>query len=115
MSFKVFVKKVTPGFIIRTLQNVGVVRSYIPLPGKVGLGDLNRTSPLSKVFGYDRGGPVDRYYIENFLQNLNCFSLLKLFLKSSPMEILVFLLKTQHLPTTACMVQLFLKIYKNSD
>ena len=68
MSFKIFVKRVTPGFIIRMLQNVGAVRYYIPLPGKVELGDLNRTTPLSKVFGYDRGGPVDRYYIEIFLQ-----------------------------------------------
>jgi hypothetical protein len=32
------------------------------------MGDFNRTSPYSKQFGYDRGGPVDRYYIENFLQ-----------------------------------------------
>lgn len=68
MAFKVFVKKITPGFIIRSLQKVGVVKSYIPLPGKVDLGDLDRTTPLSKVFGYDRGGPVDRYYIENFLK-----------------------------------------------
>jgi SAM-dependent methyltransferase len=67
MALKVFVKKVTPGFVIRALQKTGVVKSYIPLPRKVELGDLNRTTPLSKVFGYDRGGPVDRYYIENFL------------------------------------------------
>jgi SAM-dependent methyltransferase len=31
------------------------------------LGDLNRVTPFSTDFGYDRGGPVDRYYIENFL------------------------------------------------
>lgn len=34
---------------------------------KINLGDLNRTSPFSIEFGYDRGGPLDRYYIENFL------------------------------------------------
>ncbi|MGH2645705.1 MAG: methyltransferase domain-containing protein, partial [Chitinophagaceae bacterium] len=39
-----------------------------PKPGKVSLGDLRRTIPVSKEFGYDRGGPVDRYYIENFLK-----------------------------------------------
>lgn len=45
----------------------------IPRTGKVWIKDLNRTSPFSKVFGYDRGGPVDRYYIETFLkQNANC-------------------------------------------
>jgi SAM-dependent methyltransferase len=31
------------------------------------LGTLRRTSPLSRDFGYDRGTPVDRYYIERFL------------------------------------------------
>lgn len=30
-------------------------------------GDLRRTSPISPVWGLDRGRPVDRYYIENFL------------------------------------------------
>lgn len=38
----------------------------IPL-GNINLGHLNRTTPFSTQFGYDRGGPVDRYYIENFL------------------------------------------------
>ena len=40
----------------------------IPSPGFVHLGDFNRTTPFSKDFGYDRGGPVDRYYIEGFLE-----------------------------------------------
>jgi SAM-dependent methyltransferase len=31
------------------------------------LGTLRRTTPLSHDFGYDRGTPVDRYYIERFL------------------------------------------------
>jgi glycosyltransferase involved in cell wall biosynthesis len=39
-----------------------------PDRGKVSLGDLDRTTPFSTEFGYDRGGPVDRYYIENFLE-----------------------------------------------
>jgi SAM-dependent methyltransferase len=37
------------------------------------MGDFNRTRPYSKEFGYDRGGPVDRYYIENFLQQQSSF------------------------------------------
>src|SRR5690606_28448862 len=32
------------------------------------LGTLRRTTPLSDRFGSDRGTPVDRYYIENFLE-----------------------------------------------
>lgn len=31
------------------------------------LGTLRRTSPLSAEWGYDRGTPIDRYYIERFL------------------------------------------------
>ena len=31
------------------------------------LGSLRRTTPLSDYWGYDRGTPIDRYYIERFL------------------------------------------------
>lgn len=30
-------------------------------------GNLRRVTPLSQHFGYERGLPIDRYYIENFL------------------------------------------------
>jgi SAM-dependent methyltransferase len=33
----------------------------------VDFGDLERDTPFSKKFGYDRGGPVDRIYIEKFM------------------------------------------------
>lgn len=39
-----------------------------PKIGKVLIGDLTRVTPLSTSFGFDRGGPIDRYYIENFLE-----------------------------------------------
>jgi SAM-dependent methyltransferase len=35
--------------------------------GTLDLGDLRRTTPVSRVFGFDRGTPVDRRYIEEFL------------------------------------------------
>ena len=38
----------------------------------IELGRLDRTDPVSANFGLDRGKPIDRYYIENFLsQNRN--------------------------------------------
>lgn len=40
---------------------------HAPGAGKINMGDFNRTTPFSFDFGYDRGGPVDRYFIENFL------------------------------------------------
>lgn len=36
--------------------------------GQVDWGDLRRQQPLSERWGFDRGQPVDRYYIENFLE-----------------------------------------------
>jgi SAM-dependent methyltransferase len=38
-----------------------------PPVGAIDLGDLRRLTPISKVCGLDRGKPIDRYYIENFL------------------------------------------------
>ena len=35
--------------------------------GKLQFGDLYRTTPVSPIFGIDRGTPIDRYYIEQFL------------------------------------------------
>jgi SAM-dependent methyltransferase len=32
------------------------------------LGDLARTRPISSCFGFDRGTPVDRHYIDQFLE-----------------------------------------------
>jgi SAM-dependent methyltransferase len=39
----------------------------VPTVGKVSFGDLRRLEPLTRSFGYDRGQPIDRYYINKFL------------------------------------------------
>ena len=44
-----------------------MIDSYIPSVGAVVGGDFNRITPFSTEFGYDRGGPIDRYFIEGFL------------------------------------------------
>lgn len=38
-----------------------------PRMGGVDFGGLYRTTPVSPIFGLDRGQPIDRYYIEQFL------------------------------------------------
>ena len=38
-----------------------------PRVGGVQFGMMRRLSPISRVWGFDRGLPVDRYYIERFL------------------------------------------------
>jgi SAM-dependent methyltransferase len=47
----------------------GTLRSLVlgPRVGNVKFGDLRRTRPIARGFGYGRGRPVDRYYIEHFL------------------------------------------------
>jgi len=39
----------------------------VPPVGRVRFGTLRRLTPISREFGYDRGQPIDRYYIEKFL------------------------------------------------
>ncbi|HVF79933.1 MAG TPA: methyltransferase domain-containing protein [Solirubrobacteraceae bacterium] len=39
-----------------------------PAVGQVRFGQLRRLTPVSRSFGFDRGQPVDRYYIEAFLR-----------------------------------------------
>ena len=42
-------------------------RERVPPVGRVRLGDLHRLTPISQCFGFDRGLPIDRHYIERFL------------------------------------------------
>ena len=68
MSLKKRLKKFVPSFLYRRLYKMGMMNHFIPPVGSIQKGDFNRVTPFSKEFGYDRGGPVDRYYIENFLE-----------------------------------------------
>ena len=67
-SVKNKIKKLIPSNILKSFQKKYKTTGTAPLTGKVNLGSLNRTSPISTEFGYDRGGPLDRYYIEKFLK-----------------------------------------------
>jgi glycosyltransferase involved in cell wall biosynthesis/SAM-dependent methyltransferase len=40
---------------------------YRPPVGWVRFGSLRRVTPISRHFGFDRGLPIDRYYVEDFL------------------------------------------------
>jgi glycosyltransferase involved in cell wall biosynthesis len=42
-------------------------RHGVPPVGKGQFGHMRRLTPFSRVWGFDRGLPVDRYYIEKFL------------------------------------------------
>jgi SAM-dependent methyltransferase len=64
---KSFIKRVLPEFGKKWLYNAGVYNTYKPAIGTINYGDMDRVRPFSTEFGFDRGGPVDRFYIENFL------------------------------------------------
>src|SRR6185295_12180787 len=40
---------------------------WAPPVGFVRFGSLRRLSPISREYGFDRGRPIDRHYIETFL------------------------------------------------
>jgi SAM-dependent methyltransferase len=60
-------QKVLPAPIHRWLGEQLKGNQYRPPVGMVDLGSLRRVTPISEAWGFDRGLPVDRYYIENFL------------------------------------------------
>jgi hypothetical protein len=45
-----------------------LLQNWRRLSRPLRLGVLYRTKPLSRTYGYDRGQPVNRYYIERFIQ-----------------------------------------------
>ncbi|MGH7348947.1 MAG: methyltransferase domain-containing protein [Candidatus Rokuibacteriota bacterium] len=53
----------------RRLRAVWGRYQYDPPVAWVRFGDLRRTRPIGRDYGYDRGRPIDRYYIERFLSH----------------------------------------------
>lgn len=42
-------------------------REHVAPVGQLNFGNLRQVTPISSKFGFDRGRPIDRYYVENFL------------------------------------------------
>jgi SAM-dependent methyltransferase len=62
------VEALLPGRVRHWLRNQQLrYRLQWPRRGTVNFANLRRLSPISRVFGLDRGLPIDRYYIEGFL------------------------------------------------
>ncbi len=51
----------------RSMRNWLIRSSRRPALGHVQLGDLHRRTPISRDWGFDRGRPIDRLYIERFI------------------------------------------------
>ncbi len=56
-----------PAPVVNAARRVLLAVTRQPQLGSVRYGELRRTRPISRHFGCDRGGAVDRYYIERFL------------------------------------------------
>jgi SAM-dependent methyltransferase len=59
----------TPGTMRRTLVGWLHAATRRPRVGHVDFGDLRRLAPISSTWGFDRGMPVDRFYIDRFMRS----------------------------------------------
>lgn len=59
------VRNLLPGFMLAAIRRYR--NNAAPPVGAISFGDFRRTQPIGERFGYDRGTPVDRIYIERFL------------------------------------------------
>ncbi len=66
-ALKELLRRLLPAPVLRWIKARLRRRAYVPPTGWVRFGDLRRREPMSRSFGYDRGLPVDRLYIERFL------------------------------------------------
>ena len=69
LKIKKSLRKLVPDTLVRRVKILKHGENYTPAVGKINYGDLRRTKPFSNDFGYMRGGPIDRHYIEQFLSN----------------------------------------------
>jgi SAM-dependent methyltransferase len=60
-------KAILPRELVRWYRGRGSGRRGTPPTGQVDLGSLRRRTPLSR-WGFSRGQPIDRYYIQRFLE-----------------------------------------------
>ncbi len=65
---KTLARNVLPKPLFELARRARHLQNYRPPVGSVRFGDLRRLEPLSRCYGFDRGRPVDRYYIEKFLE-----------------------------------------------
>ncbi len=61
------VRRYVPEGARRRLGHMATALRRWPPRGMVRWGGLRRLAPLSREWGYDRGRPIDRYYIERYL------------------------------------------------
>lgn len=58
-----------PVFLARFLRRKGILNRGILLPNTIDGGHFERFEPFSRSYGFDRGGPIDRFFIDRFLRS----------------------------------------------
>jgi LmbE family N-acetylglucosaminyl deacetylase/glycosyltransferase involved in cell wall biosynthesis/SAM-dependent methyltransferase len=66
-AMTMFARAILPFEFRRRLRARSRALMQRPPIGRVQFGDFGRVTPISRGFGYARGQPIDRYYIEHFL------------------------------------------------
>jgi hypothetical protein len=59
------VPKATRRSVVRWFRSL----TQRPRVGRIDFGDLRRLKPISEEWGFDRGMPIDRFYIDQFLSS----------------------------------------------
>lgn len=67
-TFKHRLKENLPDSALKLVHELGYYKNYSPAVGSIQKGDLERLTPFSNDFGFDRGGAIDRFYIEHFIE-----------------------------------------------
>ena len=66
---KAAIRRTIPPTLLRRMRDFRLRLRAEPPVGDVDFGDLGRVAPIDSIFGLGRGGtPIDRYYIEKFLE-----------------------------------------------
>jgi glycosyltransferase involved in cell wall biosynthesis len=63
-----WLKKKLAKRIRHLLRRPNLDRTGRPAPGRVRFGSLRRVAPVNRHWGWERGLPIDRHYIEQFLR-----------------------------------------------
>lgn len=66
-QLKRIAKQTLPDPVHRWVKTQWQTYTHHPPLGKARWGELRRLKPISTCWGLDRGQPIDRYYVENFL------------------------------------------------
>ena len=64
----IMLKRIIKPLVPARLHSAFISWLHQPKPRRIRWGNLRRVTPVSRVFGADRGQPIDRYYIESFLK-----------------------------------------------